>query len=84
MSDVVDLCDAIEDALGEAPPEARRILAREIDGFWEAFPRMHQWVMSGFAPSFIYHVMSSIEMACRKDFKAKPKPDLRVVEFKKM
>jgi hypothetical protein len=43
MSDVVDLCDAIEDALGEAPPEARRILAREIDGFWEAFPGMHQW-----------------------------------------
>jgi hypothetical protein len=83
MTDVVDLCAAIETMIRTADPARRRAVARAFDGYAATFPANYDWAVSGQAPALLHFLMGAIEMTCT-EVPSKPKPNLRVVEFKKM
>jgi hypothetical protein len=83
MTDVVDLCAAIENCLRTADPARRRAVARAFDDYARSFPANYDWAVSGQAPALLHFLMGSIEMTCA-EAPSKPKPNLRVIEFKKM
>jgi hypothetical protein len=81
-TDVVDLTAAIENMIRTADPARRRAVARAFEGYARSFPTNYEWAVSGQAPALLHFLMGAIEMTCQQP--SKPKPDLRVVEFKKM
>jgi len=83
MTDVVDLCASIENMIRTADPARRRIVARAFDGYARSFPANYEWAVSGQAPALLHFLMGAIEMTCA-EAPSKTKPNLRVVEFKKM
>jgi hypothetical protein len=83
MTDVVDLCAAIECMIKTADPARRRAVARAFDGYARSFPQNYEWAVSGQAPALLHFLMDAIEMTCA-EAPSKPKPNLRVVELKKM
>jgi hypothetical protein len=82
MSDVVHLCNAIENMIRTADPARRRAVARAFDAYAENYPGNYAWAQSGQAPALLHFLMGSIEMMCQKA-SSKPKPNLRVIEFPK-
>jgi hypothetical protein len=82
MTDVVDVCSAIENMIRTADPARRRAVARAFDGYARSFPANYEWAVSGQAPALLHFLMGSIEMTCA-EAPSKSKPDLRVVPFKK-
>jgi hypothetical protein len=83
MTDVVDLCASIEDMIRTADPARRRTVARAFDGYARSFPANYEWAVSGQAPALLHFLMGAIETTCA-EAPSKAKPNLRVVEFKKM
>ncbi len=83
MTDVVTLCNAIENMIRTADPARRRAVARAFDDYAHTFPANYEWAVSGQGPALLHFLMGSIEMTCQ-EAPSKPKPNLRVVEFKKM
>jgi hypothetical protein len=83
MTDVVDLCAAIENMIRTADPVRRRAVARAFDDYAATFPGNYNWAVSGQAPALLHFLLGSIEMTCA-EAPSKPKPNLRVVEFKKI
>jgi hypothetical protein len=88
MTDVCDLCIAIENMVRTADPMRRRAVARAFDGYARSFPANYEWAVSGQAPALLHFLMGSIEMTCA-EAPSKPKPNLaarphNVVEFRKM
>jgi hypothetical protein len=83
MTDVCDLCAAIENMIRTADPARRRAVARAFDGYAATFPGNYSWAVSGQAPALLHFLMGAIEMTCA-EAPSKAKPNLRVVEFKKM
>jgi hypothetical protein len=83
MTDVVHLCAAIENCLRTADPARRQAVSKAFDGYARSFPQDYEWAISGQAPALLHFLMGSIEMTCA-EAPSKSKPDLRVVEFKKM
>lgn len=83
MTDVVDLCASIENMIRTADPARRRTVARAFDGYARSFPANYEWAVSGQAPALLHFLMGAIEMTCA-EAPSKTKPNLRVVEFKKM
>jgi hypothetical protein len=81
MTDVVDLCAAIENMVRTADPARRRAVARAFDGYAHSFPQNYEWAVSGQAPALLHFLMGSIEMTCSEA--PKSKPDLRVVPLTK-
>jgi hypothetical protein len=82
MTDVVDLCASIENMIRTAEAR-RRAVARAFDGYARSFPQNYDWAVSGQAPALLHFLMGAIEMTCA-EAPSQSKPDLRVVEFKKM
>jgi hypothetical protein len=83
MTDVVDLCASIENMIRTADPARRRTVARAFDGYARSFPANYEWAVSGQAPALLHFLMGAIETTCA-EAPSKAKPNLRVVEFKKM
>jgi hypothetical protein len=83
MTDVVDLCASIEDMIRTADPARRRTVARAFDGYARSFPANYEWAVSPQAPALLHFLMGAIETTCA-EAPSKAKPNLRVVEFKKM
>jgi hypothetical protein len=83
MTDVVDLCASIENMIRTADPARRRTVARAFDGYARSFPANYEWAVSGQAPALLHFLMGAIETTCA-EAPSKTKPNLRVVEFKKM
>jgi hypothetical protein len=83
MTDVVDLCAAIENMIRTADPARRRTVARAFAGYARSFPANYEWAVSGQAPALLHFLMGAIEMTCA-EAPSKTKPNLCVVEFKKM
>ncbi len=79
MTDVVDLCAAIENMVRTADPARRRAVARAFDGYAHSFPQNYEWAVSGQAPALLHFLMGAIEMTCA-EAPCKPKPHLRVGE----
>jgi hypothetical protein len=81
MTDVVDLCAAIENMVRTADPARRRAVARAFDGYAHSFPQNYEWAVSGQAPALLHFLMGAIEMTCA-EAPSKTKPNLRVVEMR--
>jgi hypothetical protein len=81
MTDVVDLCAAIESMIRTADPTRRRAVARAFDGYAQSFPSNYHWAVSGQAPALLHFLMGSIEMTCAEKHPPRPKPGLRLVEL---
>jgi hypothetical protein len=47
MTDVVDLCAAIENMIHTADPSRRRAVARAFDGYARSLPANYEWAVSG-------------------------------------
>jgi hypothetical protein len=73
MTDVCDLCGAIENMIRTADPARRRAVARAFDGYAATFPGNYEWAVSGQAPALLHFLMGAIEMTCQQP--SKPKPD---------
>ena len=64
MTDVCDLCAAIENMIRTADPARRRAVARAFDGYAATFPGNYHWAVSGQAPALLHFLMGAIEMTC--------------------
>jgi hypothetical protein len=81
ITGMYDLLDALEEALKAADPAKRKTLAETIDAYAEDFGRLslgHR----GQSPTFLYHLLMSIDTACRPDGQSKPRGIIRLVDRK--
>jgi hypothetical protein len=74
MTDVVDLCAAIENMIRTADPAERA-----FDGYATTFPENYEWIVTGQAPALLHFLMGGIEMTCREVWAPKAKPSLLVI-----
>lgn len=77
-----EVLDALEAVIKAANPAKRAVLAEMIDGYQETFPDEFFWATGAQAPSLLYHLMSTIDMACRPEAQSKARPPIRLVTRK--
>jgi hypothetical protein len=77
-----ELLDAIAATLAAADPAKREALAATIDAYAEDFPDDFFWAISAQAPSLLYHLLTTIDAACRPSSQSKPRPAIRLVDRK--
>jgi hypothetical protein len=77
-----ELLDAIEAVIKAADPAKREALAQTIDGFAEDFPDDFFWATGYQAPSLLFHIMITIDAACRPEAQSKPRAAIRLVDRK--
>jgi hypothetical protein len=82
ITGMYDLHDALEEALKAADPAKRKTLAETIDAYAEDFPEDFHWAIGAQSPTFLYHLLMSIDTACRPDAQSKPRGVIRLVDRK--
>jgi hypothetical protein len=82
LTGVYELVDAVEDIIEAADPARRETLARTIDAYAEDFPSEFFWATSAQAPMLLYHLLSSIDLACRPEAQSRPRPAIRLMDRK--
>ena len=80
MTGMYELLDAIESAIRAADPAKRETLAQTIDAYVEDFPNDFFWATGAQAPTLLYHLIMSIDGACRPDEQSKPRGVIRLVD----
>ncbi len=58
-----ELLDATETVIVAADPAKREALATTIDAYAHDFPEDFHWAIGPQAPSFLYHLLTTIEYA---------------------
>jgi hypothetical protein len=61
------LLDAVEEVIKAADPAKREALVRTIDAYAEDFPEEFFWATSAQSPTLLYHLLMSIDVACRPE-----------------
>jgi hypothetical protein len=74
--------DAIEAVIKAADPAKRESLARTIDAYAEDFPEDFYWAIGSQAPTLLFHLLISIDSACRPEAQSRPRPAIRLVDRK--
>jgi hypothetical protein len=74
--------DAIEAVIKAADPAKRESLARTIDRYAEDFPEDFYWAIGSQAPTLLFHLLISIDSACRPEAQSRPRPAIRLVDRK--
>lgn len=77
-----DVLDALEETLKASDPAKREALAKAIDAYCEYFPEEFFWAMGAQSPTLLYHLLMSIDGACRPDSQSKPRSVIRLVDRK--
>jgi hypothetical protein len=66
-----EVLDALEAAIASADPTKREALAKAIDGYHEDFPEEFHWALGAQSPALLYHLLMSIDSACRPSSQSK-------------
>jgi hypothetical protein len=82
ITGMYELLDALEEALKAADPRKRDELAKTIDAYHEDFPDEFHWAIGAQSPTLLYHLMMSIDVACRPNAQSKPRGVIRLVDRK--
>jgi hypothetical protein len=82
LTNMYELLDAIEATLAAADPAKREALAATIDAYAEDFPDEFFWATGAQAPTLLYHLLTTIDAACRPSSQSKPRPAIRLVDRK--
>jgi len=77
-----ELLDAIEAVIKAADPTKREALAHTIDAYAEDFPDEFFWASGAQAPTLLFHLLNTIDSACRPEAQSKPRPAIRLVDRK--
>ena len=77
-----ELLDAIEAVIKAADPTKREALAHTIDAYAEDFPDEFFWASGAQAPTLLFHLVNTIDSACRPAAQSKPRPAIRLVDRK--
>jgi hypothetical protein len=75
-----ELVDAIEAVIITSDPAKRKALAEVLDSYHEDFPEEFHWAISAQSPALLYHLLNTIDCACRPEFQSKPRPPIRLVD----
>lgn len=76
-----ELLDAVEGVIKAADPAKREALAETIDRFAEDFSDDFFWAVGPQSPTFLNHLLMTIDMACRSEG-SKPRAPIRLVDRK--
>lgn len=82
ITGMYELLDALEQALEATDPVKREALAKTIDAYHEDFPEDFHWAIGAQSPTLLYHLMMSIDVACRPDPQSRPRSVIRLVDRK--
>ncbi len=77
-----ELLDAMDEVLKAADPEKRKRLAETIDAYSEDFADEFFWATSAQAPALLYHMLNTVDAACRPEAQSKSRPVIRLVDRK--
>jgi len=77
-----ELLDAMDEVLKAADPEKRKRLAETIDAYSEDFADEFFWATSAQAPALLYHMLNTVDAACRPEAQSKSHPVIRLVDRK--
>jgi hypothetical protein len=77
-----ELLEAVGEALGAADPGRCDALAKVIDAYAKDFPDEFYWAISPQAPALLYHLLITIDAACRPSSRSKVRPPIRLVDRK--
>jgi hypothetical protein len=77
-----ELLDALDEVLRAANPEKRQRLAETIDAYSEDFADEFFWATSAQAPALLFHMLNTIDAACRPEAQSKSRPVIRLVDRK--
>jgi hypothetical protein len=77
-----ELLDAIEAVVKAADPVKREALAQTIDAYADDFPDEFFWAVGPQAPTLLYHMLSTMDAACRPEAQSKPRAPIRLVDRK--
>ena len=75
-----ELLEAVEAVITASDPAKREALASTIDSFHESFPDDFHWAIGPQSPTLLYHLMMTIDAACRPESQSKPRPVIRLVD----
>jgi hypothetical protein len=82
LTGMYELLDAVEATIAAADPAKREALAATIDAYVKDFPDEFFWAVGAQAPTLLYHLLSTIDVACRPSSQSKPRPVIRLVDRK--
>jgi hypothetical protein len=77
-----ELLDALDEVLRAANPEKRQRLAETIDAYSEDFADEFFWATSAQAPALLFHMLNTVDAACRPEAQSKSRPVIRLVDRK--
>ena len=77
-----ELLDAMDEVLRAADPEKRKRLAETIDAYSEDFADEFFWATSAQAPALLFHMLNTVDAACRPEAQSKSRPVIRLVDRK--
>lgn len=80
LTGIWELLDAVEAVIQAADPKKREVLARTIDAYGKDFPETLDWAMSAEAPVLLFHLLGTIDAACRPEAQSKPRSIVRLVD----
>ena len=79
---IYELFDAVEAVVKSADPAARKALAQTIEAYAADFPDEFYWAIGAQAPTFLSHLLFSIDTACRPEAQPKPRGTNRLADRK--
>ena len=82
ITGMYEVLDALEQALQASDPTKRQALAKAMDTYHEDFPDDFHWAVGPQSPTLLYHLIMSIDGACRPDTQPKPRSVIRLVDRK--
>ena len=82
ITGMYELLSSLEEALKSADPVKRKTFAKTIDAYAVDFPEDFHWAIGAQSPTFLYHLLRSIDTACRPDPQSKPRGVIRLVDRK--
>jgi hypothetical protein len=77
-----ELLDALDEVLRAANPKKRQRLAETIDAYSEDFADEFFWATSAQAPALLFHMLNTVDAACRPEAQSKSRPIIRLVDRK--
>ncbi len=69
---IYELLDALEAVIKTADPAKCEALAKTIDAYQEDFLDEFHWAAGAQSTTLLYHLMMTIDAACRPDQQSKP------------
>jgi hypothetical protein len=77
-----EVLQALEATIASAEPAKREALAETLDAYHEDFPDEFHWAIGAQSPALLYHLMMSIDTACRPPTESKVRGAVRLVDRK--